>query len=289
MLRDAKIAQVLDRYRSGRIHRRELVLSLNQLLGGYAAAHLFLESSGIASGILAAQESAMANVDSETVRYPGPAGQIEAYLARPKSGPGRPPGPAILVIHENRGLNDHTRDVARRFAAAGLVALAPDALSRRGTTAKMKSVDAAREAIGTLTPAETMADLKAGLRYLEGLKGVDTKRISVIGFCWGGARSFLLATEALNLYRAVVFYGSPPLPDELASIRCPVLGIYGEKDQRITSTVPATAEAMKKLGKRYEYKIYPGTEHAFFNDTGPRYDAVAAKDAWAKTLEFLRT
>jgi carboxymethylenebutenolidase len=282
----AAIARVLDRYQSGEIHRRDLFRSLNRLLGGYAAAHLFLESSGVAPGMLAAQESAKANVDSETVHYAGPAGQIEAYLARPK-----PAGsyPGIIVIHENRGLNEHTRDVARRFAAEGFVALAPDALSRRGTTARMESVEKAREAIGTLTPAETIADLKAGLRYLEGRKDVDRTRISSIGFCWGGARSFLLATEWPNLYRAVVFYGTPPPQEKLAAIPCPVLGIYGEEDRRITSTVPETAEAMKKLGKKYEYKIYPGANHAFFNDTGDRYNAEAAHDAWARTLAFLRS
>lgn len=281
-----EISQALASYRRGEIHRRHLFRALNRLLGGYAAAHLFLESSGVAAGMLAAQESQKVNIDSATVHYPGGAGEIEAYLARPKPAG---PHPAIIVIHENRGLNDHTRDVARRCAAEGLIALAPDALSRRGTTAKMASVDQAREAIGTLTPAETMADLKAGLRHLEGLKGVDVKRISSIGFCWGGARSFLLATEAPNLYRCIVFYGTPPPDDKLAAVPCPVLGLYGETDQRITSTVPATAEAMKKLGKRYEYKIYPGAAHAFFNDTGPNYDAAAAKDAWERSLKFLRS
>ena len=282
---DAAIDELLKRYQSGRMGRRRLFQSLNRLLGGYAAAQLFLESTGLAAGAVAAQESHEAGVDSATVRYAGPAGQIEAYLARPKSGG---PHPGIVVIHENRGLNDHIRDVARRLAAEGFVALAPDLLSRRGTTAKMESVDKAREVIGTLTPAEAMSDLKASLRYLEEQNGVDRKRISSIGFCWGGARSFLIATEVSSLYRAVVFYGSPPPEEKLATIACPVLGIYGEKDQRITSTVASTAEAMKKLGKKYEYKIYPGADHAFFNDTGPRYDTAAAKDAWARALQFLR-
>lgn len=277
--------RLVQEYENGRIDRRTLLAALSRLLGGYGAAHLYLELSGIAAGVLSAQESQRRGVDSETVRYSGPGGPIEAYLARPK---GAGPFPAILVIHENRGLNEHTRDVARRFAVEGLIALAPDALSRRGTTAKMESVDKAREAIGTLTPAEILGDLQAGYRYLEDARGVDRKRISSIGFCWGGARSFTLAVEVATLYRAVVFYGSPPAQDKFAAIQCPVLGIYGEKDLRITSTVEATAAAMKKLEKRYQYKIYPGADHAFFNDTGPRYDAAASKDAWERTLAFLR-
>jgi carboxymethylenebutenolidase len=280
-----QIESALERYRSGELNRRDLITTLNRLLGGYAVTQLFLESSGIAPGLLSAQESAQRNVDSETVHYAGSTGQIEAYLSRPR---GAGPHPAILVIHENRGLNDHTRDVARRFAAEGLVALAPDALSRKGTTSKMASVDDARNAIGTLTPTEIVDDLKSAWRYLEGHKQVDKRKISSVGFCWGGARSFTLATEIPALYRAIVFYGSPPPEERLASIQCPVLGLYGEKDARITSTVPATAAAMKRLGKRFDYKIYPGADHAFFNDTGPRYQGEAAKDAWSRTLAFLR-
>jgi carboxymethylenebutenolidase len=281
-----EISRLVDRYQSGEISRRDLIGTLNRLLGGYAAAHLFLESSGIAPGVLSAQEAARSNVDAQTVHFTGPAGQIEGYLARPR---GAGPHPAILVIHENRGLNEHIRDVARRFAAEGFVALAPDSLSRKGTTAKMGTPEEAIKAIGTLTPAEIVDDLKASWRYVEDLPGVNKARISSIGFCWGGARSFTLATEIPNLYRAVVFYGSPPPEERLASIQAPVLGIYGEKDTRITSTVETIAAAMQKLGKKYEYKIYPGAEHAFFNDTGPRHNAEAAKDAWAMTLRFLRS
>ncbi len=275
----------LRRYAAGKIDRRELLARLNRLLGGYAGTQLFLESSGAAAQVVAPQEAQKMGVDSDTVRYPGEGTEIEAYLARPRR-PGRQP--AVLVIHENRGLNEHTREVARRFAAEGFVSLAPDALSRKGGAASMESPDKAREAIGTLTPAEILADLKAGFRYLQALPGVDPRRISSVGFCWGGARSFHLAVETPVLHRAVVFYGSPPPENRLASIQCPVLGLYGEKDERITSTVTATAEALKKLGKKYTYKIYAGADHAFFNDTGPRYDAAVSKDAWARALEFLR-
>jgi len=120
-------------------------------------------------------------------------------------------------------------------------------------------------------------------------RAADPKSIASIGFCWGGARSFLLATANDRLRAAVVFYGTTPPLDRLSAISCPVLGIYGEKDERITARVPETAEAMKKAGKVFESKIYPGAQHAFFNDTSAeRYHAEAAKDAWALTLKFLR-
>ena len=132
-----------------------------------------------------------------------------------------------------------------------------------------------------------MKDLKEHLAYLNKQADVETGQLASIGFCWGGARSFLLATESELLKAAVVFYGSAPTEEQLAKVKCPVLGIYGETDERITSKVPEVAAAMKKYGKSYEYKIYPGAGHAFFNDTGERYSAEAAKDAWELTLRLM--
>lgn len=152
----------------------------------------------------------------------------------------------------------------------------------------MESPDKAREAITSLPAADAITDLKAGLAYLDRHKKVRSGRLGSVGFCWGGARSFTLAAESERLRAAVVFYGSAPAPEQLAQVRCPVLGIYGETDERITSRVPEVAETMKKHGKKFEYKIYPGAGHAFFNDTGERFNATAAKDAWATTLAFLR-
>lgn len=196
--------------------------------------------------------------------------------------------PAVLVIHENRGLNEHTRDVARRFAAEGFVALAADILARKGGTGAMESPDKAREIIGTITQDEAITDLKAGLAFLNNHAKVQKGNLGSVGFCWGGARSFLLAADSEILKAAVVFYGSAPAPEKLQQVRVPVLGFYGETDTRITSAVPQVAETLKAAGKSYEYKIYPGAGHAFFNDTGERYNAEAAKDAWAKTLAFFR-
>jgi carboxymethylenebutenolidase len=152
----------------------------------------------------------------------------------------------------------------------------------------MKSPDEARAAITTLAAADAIADLKAALSFLDAHERVAKGKLSSVGFCWGGARSFALATEDERLGAAVVFYGSTPPLETLARTHCPVLGLYGETDERITSRVPETVAAMEAAGKPFTHKIYEGAGHAFFNDTGERYNAAAAADAWARTLSFLR-
>ncbi|MGI8885149.1 MAG: dienelactone hydrolase family protein [Pyrinomonadaceae bacterium] len=160
--------------------------------------------------------------------------------------------------------------------------------SRKGGTGSMESPDKAREALSTLSAEDALIDLEAGLAYLNKQKNVKKGHLGSVGFCWGGARSFLLAADSKLLRAAVVFYGSAPSNEKLAQVRVPVLGIYGETDERITSKVPEIAEILKKSGKQYEYKIYPGAGHAFFNDTGERYNEAAANDAFMKTLTFFR-
>ena len=278
-------------YRSRALSRRELLTRLITVTGSMAATHLLLESSGLAQTI-SERESKKAQVSASDVQYPSGGTQIGGYLCVPQNADGIIGGeakfPAIIVIHENRGLNEHTRDVARRFASEGFVALAPDALARKGGTASMKTPDEARAAITSLSAEDAIADLKAALSFLDAHDRVQKGKLASVGFCWGGARSFTLATEDERLRAAVVFYGSTPPLETLAQTHCPVLGLYGETDERITSRVPETEAAMKAAGKAFEYKIYAGAGHAFFNDTGERYNAPAAKDAWARTLEFLR-
>ncbi len=218
-----------------------------------AAAHLLLEKSGLAQVISQKEtQGGTIQISGADVSYRSGEIPIGGYLAAP-SGAG--PFPAILVIHENRGLNEHTRDVARRFAIEGFVALAPDALSRRGGTASMKTPDEARTAIGTISAEEALADLEAGLAYLDTLPNVQKGQLASIGFCWGGARSFALATQSPRLRAAVVFYGSAPPVEQLDNVKCPVLGIYGETDERITSRVPEVASAMKAAGKPFDFHI----------------------------------
>lgn len=285
-LMETNVEQLVNQYRDHGLSRREFMARLIVVTGSMAATHLLLESSGLAAELVSETESKAAKVSSSTVQYPSGEVQVGGYLSAPQ-GDGK--FPAVVVIHENRGLNEHTRDVARRFAAEGFVALAPDALARKGGTGSMKTPDEARTAIGALSPEETMADLKAALTYLNSLPNVQSGHLGSVGFCWGGARSFTLATQSELLRAAVVFYGSTPPVEQLANIHCPVLGLYGETDERITSHVDETAAAMKQAGKSFEFKIYPGAGHAFFNDAGERYDAEVARDAWTRTLAFLRT
>jgi carboxymethylenebutenolidase len=276
----------IGEYRGGKLDRRAFISRLITITGSMATTHLLLESSGLAETLVSEIESKQIQVVSETIVYPGTGDtKVTGYLSAPQ---GEGKFPAVVVIHENRGLNDHTRDVARRFAGEGFVALAPDLLSRKGGTASMESPDKAREAIGTVSSEEAIADLEAALAFLNQHAKVQAGQLGSVGFCWGGARSFLLAAESELLKAAVVFYGSAPSAEKIAQVRCPVLGIYGETDERITSKVPEVAAAMKEAGKSFEYKIYPGAGHAFFNDTGERYNAEAAKDAWTRTLTFLR-
>jgi carboxymethylenebutenolidase len=236
--------------------------------------------------LLSPAQSGNADLESTAVKFPGEGVTLEGYLSRPK---GKGPFPGMILIHENRGLTDHIRDVARRLASEGCATLAVDLLSRQGGTSSFATPEDATKAFQGVTDDDVIRDLNAAYSYLNSNPAARKDDIGVMGFCWGGQRTFLYATANPKLKAAVVFYGSPPPDDRLQQIQCPVLGNYGEKDTRITSTVPATEMKMKKLGKSYDARIYPGAEHAFFNDTNAeRYNAAAAKDAWPRVLAFLK-
>jgi carboxymethylenebutenolidase len=282
---EAQIENLTSSYRGGALPRRDFLVRLATLTGSMAAAHLLMEKSGLAQ-VMSQKEAEIAKIIAAEVSFPSGELQTKGYLATPL---GAGPFPAVVVIHENRGLNEHTRDVARRFASQGFVALAIDLLSRRGGTSSMATPDEARTAIGTISAADALADLEASLVYLDRLPAVQKGKLASVGFCWGGARSWALATQSEKVKAAVVFYGSAPATEQLVNVKCPVLGLYGETDTRITSFVPDVDKAMKAAGKSFEYKIYEGAGHAFFNDTsGDRYNAPAAADAWTRTLTFLR-
>lgn len=225
------------------------------------------------------------DIVTSTVSITGQASPISAYEARP-AGSGR--FPVLIVIHENRGLTEHIKDVTRRFAREGYVALGVDLLSRVGGKESYPTDEEAVNAIGGLSQEGVQQDLRSAFDYLRGLSYVQADRIGVIGYCWGGGNSLLMATRVPELRAGVVYYGPNPANiDEVGNISGPMLGIYGENDTRITVNVPVLAEAMQRHGKAFEYKIYPGAEHAFFNDTGTRYNPAAAADAWLVTLDFL--
>jgi len=285
-------------YRSGKIGRRTFLERLIAVFGSYPLAHHFLETSGWAESVVSPLESQARNdpaeagsfrVESTAVTFPGEGATLHGYLSRPQQREDGGPFPGVLLIHENRGLNNHIRDVARRLAAEGFVVLAVDELSRQGGTGSFSSPDDAGAACRALKDGQVVQDLDAAYQYLNSHALARADHVGVMGFCWGGQRAFLYAAANPGLKATVVFYGSPPPEDKLAEIESPVLGIYGENDARVTSTVAATEAAMRNLGKSYEAKVYPGAEHAFFNETGPRYNEAAARDAWTRTLTFLRT
>jgi len=213
--------------------------------------------------------------------------KLRGYLAVPavpRMGALKPAG--VLVIHENKGLTDHIKDVVRRFAKAGYTALAVDLVSRQGGSEAHPDEAERTGILGQLTPEQIISDLSAGLDHLKGAAEANPDRLAVIGFCFGGGYTWRIATKRPDLKAGAAFYGPNPPLEDVPNIKAAMLGIYGGNDTRITGQVPALEDALKKAGVKYEMKIYDGAEHAFHNDTTPRYNAAAAQDAWAKTLEW---
>ena len=254
------------------------------------------------------------------VTFGGRDREIEGYLALPEGGEGLP---GVVVIQEIWGLDEHIEDVARRFAAEGYAALAPDLYTGewsevmtperiaagmaflRGASQEVQrdpekleraledrpqeEQDATKMLATAMSPEGRLRfaeDLLGAVEYLKVRPEVDAGRIGSIGFCMGGALSGLLATLSPDLRAAVIFYGNNPPPERVPDIRASVLGIYGGEDARITGGVPELEAVMREAGKSFEYHVYPGAPHAFFNDTRPNYREEAAREAWERVLEF---
>lgn len=198
-----------------------------------------------------------AAVDAQTVKYPSGNAQIESYIARPRT-PGK--HPAIIVVHDDLGLNEPIRNVARLFAQAGFVALAPNLLSRGGAAPAQPAMGPQRPPASRLPVNQTVQDVRAGFTFLEKDAGVDATKISAIGLGWGGFRVWRLAQQVPTLHRAVVFYGVTPSDDQLGKISAPVLGHYAQYDFLLTASVLKT---QKQLGKKFTYHVYP-TDRGFF-------------------------
>ena len=206
---------------------------------------------------------------------------MKGYLAVPATMKGKLP--AVLVVHENRGLNPHIEDVARRVALADFVAFAPDALAPLG--GYPGDEEKARALFPKLDQAKTREDFVAAVNYLKG-RPDSTGKVGVVGFCYGGGIANLLATRIPDLGGAVPFYGGQPAAEQVPNIKAPLLIHYAENDERINAAWPAYETALKAAKVRYEAYIYPGTQHGFNNDTTPRFDEAAAKLAWTRTIEF---
>jgi carboxymethylenebutenolidase len=223
------------------------------------------------------------SVEAAPVQFPDDAGAtLLGYLAQPR---GDGSFPVILVCHENRGLTEHIQDVTRRLAKAGYVALAVDLLSRQGGTTSLGS-DAVPGALGNIDPAQFVKDFLSGWRSLRDRSFALVDRVGMVGFCFGGGVTWRVATGMPELKAAVPFYGPQPPVEDVPKINAAVLAIYGGLDQRINQGIPAIEEAMRNNNKIFEKVIYPNADHAFNNDTGPRYNPEAAKDAWRRTLEW---
>ena len=221
-------------------------------------------------------------VESSEVTFDSQDAEIMAYLARPAADGTYA---AILVCHENRGLTSHIRDVARRFAKAGYVALALDLLSREGGTANLNQ-DEISGLLGDAGPERHVADFTAGFNYLQGLDYVDGERVGMTGFCFGGGITWRCATAIPELKAAVPFYGPAPEPEQVPNIRAAVLGVYAELDERINAGKDALEQALIDAGTTHQMNVYPGVNHAFHNDTSERYDEAQATQAWQDMLAW---
>jgi carboxymethylenebutenolidase len=216
------------------------------------------------------------------VQIPAGDTNLIGYLARPSS---ETASPVILVCHENRGLTPHIQDVTRRLAKAGYVGLAVDLLSRQGGNEAVGSANVPG-ALGQISPDQFVEDFKSGWRYLQGQTFAQAEKVGMMGFCFGGGVTWRVATQMPELLAAVPYYGPAPDVEDVPKIRAAVLAMYGELDSRINSGIPAIEQAMQENNKTYEKIIYPNADHAFNNDTGPRYNPEAAKDAWEHTLAW---
>ncbi len=284
---DPEVLKLFDRYVHGAIDRRGFLDGAAKFaVGGTTAAGLL---AALSPNFAAAQQVPRTDprIKAEMVEFASPQGYGtgRGILVRPASGPpagGTTTGlPLVLVVHENRGLNPHIEDIARRLALDNFIAFAPDALFPLG--GYPGDEDKAREAFGKLDQAKTREDMVAAAGYLAGVPGGNGK-LGAVGFCWGGDLVNTLATRLPELRAAVPFYGAAPALDQVAKIKAAVLPMFADEDQRINVTWPAYDAALKAAGVRYAAFRYPGTQHGFNNDTTPRYDANAARLAWQRTL-----
>jgi carboxymethylenebutenolidase len=279
---DQDVIDLYDEFTHGDMSRAGFLSRLAGLVGGLPAAGAVLTRLENDYGRRVVSE-ADDRIRIEYVTYEGASGPVRAYHARPRR---EGPLPAVVVIHENRGLNPHIEDVARRAAAAGFWTIAPDALSPLGGTPD--DTDEARSRMRELDSDATRGDFVAGVSWADAHEET-TGRVGCVGFCWGGAMANQLAVHAADLDAAVAFYGRQPAAEDVPSIQAPLLLHYAGLDERINEGIDAYRAALDEAGKSYELHLYEGVNHAFHNDTSPtRYDEAAATLAWARTIAFFR-
>ena len=281
---DDKINRLYDQYHLGHIGRRKFIKKLSLLAGSTAAAMSMLSVLDSKSAYAAALSLDDADVHSEFITYPGASGEMRALLSRPK---GEKKLPAVIVIHENRGLQPHIQDVNMRMAREGFLSVAPDALSPLGGTPK-DDVDGATAKMRELDNDQTTKDFVAAVKYLE-THPLSTGKVGCTGFCWGGGMTNQVAVNAPDLDAAVPYYGRQPAVEDVPKIKAAVMAHYAGEDERINAGIEAFEKAMKEAHIDYQIFIYEGAQHAFNNDSNPdRYNEEAAKLAWGRTIGFFK-
>ena len=278
---DQELLILFDAYVHGVIDRRGFLDKAGKYAVGGVTAAMLLDQ--LSPNFVAAQQVTPDDkrLKTEYVEYQSPqgSGKMRGYLARPATASGKLP--VVLVVHENRGLNPHIEDIARRLALANFIAFAPDALFPLG--GYPGDEDKARELFPKLDQTKTREDFVAAAAYLKG-RPDSTGKIGVVGFCYGGGISNMLATRVPDLAAAVPFYGSAPNVEDVPKIKAAMLIHYAGTDERINAAWPAYEAALKANNVRHEGYVYPKANHGFHNDTTPRYDEAAAKLAWQRTL-----
>jgi carboxymethylenebutenolidase len=281
---DQKISALYDDYKQGRTNRRQFIRKLALVAGSSAAAMALLPVLDMNGASFASSDQTDPDLISEFIKFTGETGEVKGFLSRPKSGN---KFPAVLIIHENRGLQPHIQDVTRRMAKEGFLAMAPDALSPLGGTPE-NDLDKAVSMVGQLDKDKTIKDFVAAVRYLK-TQPLSTGKVGCTGFCWGGGMTNQMAVNCPDLDAAVPYYGMQPTPEQVPSIKAPILAHYAGDDARINQGIPAFEEALKKNKKEYQIFIYEGAQHAFNNDSNKeRYNEKAAKLAWSRTIAFFK-
>ncbi len=279
---DQRIINLYDKFTHGLMNRRDFLDRLAVLTGGAAAAAAMLPllKNNYALAETVAESDARITIEQFII---SPADNLSGYLIKPTSG-GKLPG--VVLIHENRGLNPHIKDVARQLAVEGFAVLGVDYLSPLGGTPADE--DKARDMIGTLNPTEVLSWSQKAATALKGRSDLNG-RVGAVGFCWGGGWVNTLAATDPDLDAGVAYYGMQAKAESVAAIKAPLLLHYAGLDERINAGIPAYEAALKQAGKTYELYIYEGVNHAFNNNTSPtRYDKKAADLAWGRTVAFLK-
>jgi carboxymethylenebutenolidase len=281
-----ELLRIFDRYVHGIVDRRRFLLEASKFATDVTSAEAILRA--LSPNFAGAQQTAPndSRIWSSYLEVDSPRGngKIRGYLVRPAKPDVK--RPAVLVVHENRGLNPHIEDVARRVALENFLVFAPDALTTLG--GYPGDEDRARDLFQTLDRAKTLEDFQASAQFLQ-THADSTGNVGVVGFCYGGGVAHQLAARVPDLGASIPFYGSAPGPDQAANVRVPLLVHHAEQDERINAAWPAYEIALRAAKVRFEEYTYAKTQHGFHNDTTPRYDEAAAELAWKRTIAFLNT